>query len=100
MLALPFPSVNKTINFVVDTLRLTTMVTPATRDTLGVGGVTCEDWSDRFGECVELPAARMGEEYGDHFLLVTDAIVMDSEQVQQQYSSQVVNKNSLWVNHT
>lgn len=80
MLALTFPAANKTINFIVDSLRRTTMVKPSTRDALGVGGVTCEDWSNSFGECVELPAARIGNERGDHFLLVTDAIVANKEQ--------------------
>lgn len=86
MLGWHFPAVNKTINFVIDTLRRKTMVTPATRDALGVGGATCEDWSDSFVECVELPAARIGRERGDHFLLVTDAIVANREQARTIFS--------------
>lgn len=80
MIELSFPSANKTITFVLDTLRRTTLVTRATRDALGVGRTlnSCEQSS--FGECVELPAARIGRERGDHYLVVIDALVANPEQ--------------------
>lgn len=82
MVALPFPAANKTINFVFDTLRRKTLITPAARDSLGVldgpesGGGNQPD----LGESVELPAARIGHEWGDHFRVAMDAVVANPEQ--------------------
>lgn len=81
MVALPFPSSNTTINFIFDTLRLKNLVTPAAQEALGVldgpGGGDNPD----FGVCVELPAARIGQERGDHFMVAVDAVVANCEQV-------------------
>lgn len=80
VIALPFPAANTTVNFVLDTLRRKTLVTPWARDELGVlDGPGVGDQPD-FGACVELPAARIGREHGDHFMIVMDAVVANREQ--------------------
>lgn len=80
MLALPYPAPNKTIHFVLDTLRRKTLITPEARLALGVvDGPGVGDQPD-FGACIELPAARIGNELGDHFLVVMDAVVANVEQ--------------------
>lgn len=80
MLALPFPSANKTINFALDTLRRRTLVTVAALEELGVSDGQGKGEQSDFGACVELPAARIGREYGDHFLVAMDAVVGNDEQ--------------------
>lgn len=81
MLALPYPAPNKTIHFVLDTLRRKTLITPEARLALGVvDGPGVGDQPD-YGACIELPAARIGDEHGDHFLVVMDAVVANVEQV-------------------
>lgn len=80
MIALPFPGTNKTVNFVLDTLRRTTLVTPTTRDALGVGEDADGHEQMDFGQYVELPAARIGKEPGDHFMVLLDALVANPEQ--------------------
>ena len=79
-LAISFPSVNQTINFVLDTLRRKTLVTPLAREALGVSDGPGVGNQPEFGACVELPAARIGREHGDHFMLVMDAVVCNREQ--------------------
>ncbi|CAM9148565.1 unnamed protein product [Ascophyllum nodosum] len=81
-LAISFPLVNQTINFVLDTLRRKTLVTPLAREALGVSDGPGVGNQPEFGACVELPAARIGREHGDHFMLVMDAVVCNREQVQ------------------
>lgn len=83
MVALPFPAANKTINFVFDTLRRTTLITPAARDALGVldGPESRGGLQPDLGESVELPAARIGHEWGDHFRVAMDAVVANPEQL-------------------
>ena len=82
MVALPFPAANKTINFVFDTLRRKTLITPAARDALGV--LDGPEWGEGnqpdLGDSVELPAARIGHEWGDHFRVAMDAVVANPEQ--------------------
>ena len=88
MVALPFPAANKTINFVFDTLRRKTLVTPAARDALGVldgpesglGSGSRGGGRPDLGASVELPAARIGHEWGDHFRVAMDAVVANYEE--------------------
>lgn len=95
MIALPYPAANATINFVFDTLRRRTLVTPAARDALGVeDGPGVGDQPD-FGACVELPAARIGDENGDHFLVVQDAVVANREQ-----ASSILVRLQVWTQRT
>lgn len=101
MVALPFPAANKTINFVFDTLRRTTLITPAARDALGVldGPESRGGLQPDLGESVELPAARIGHEWGDHFRVAMDAVVANPEQASTRVSRPdglltAVNRNS------
>lgn len=87
MIALPFPAANRTINFVLDTLRRRTLITPTTRDTLRVSDGDDTGRESDFGEWVELPAARIGKEKGDHYLAVMNALVANPEQVSSNNKS-------------
>ncbi|CAB1102019.1 unnamed protein product [Ectocarpus sp. CCAP 1310/34] len=80
MIAMPFPAANATVHFTFDTLRRTTLITPTAKDALGVLEGPGIGGQPDFGACVELPAARIGHEHGDHYLLVMDAVVANSEQ--------------------
>lgn len=82
MVELPFPGANNTtVYFTFDTLRRTTLITPAAKDSLGVKEGPGVGGQPDFGACVELPAARIGDEHGDHYLLVMDAVVANADQV-------------------
>ncbi|CAM9866857.1 unnamed protein product [Discosporangium mesarthrocarpum] len=81
MVGLTFPALGKTVYFALDTLRRETIVTPATKDLLGlVATVDMEDMP-HLPTLVELPAARIGKPNGDHFRVVLDALVASPEQV-------------------
>lgn len=84
MVELPFPGANTTVYFTFDTLRRTTLITPAARDSLGVKEGPGFGGQPEDGGCVELPAARIGDEHGDHYLLVMDAVVANADQVRQR----------------
>lgn len=81
MIEMPFPGANTTVYFTFDTLRRTTLITPAAKDSLGVKEGPGVGGQPDFGACVELPAARIGDEHGDHYLLVMDAVVANADQV-------------------
>lgn len=81
MIEMPFPAANTSVYFTFDTLRRTTLITPEAKDALGVWEGPGVGGQPDFGACVELPAARIGDEHGDHYLLVMDAVVANSEQV-------------------
>lgn len=81
MIEMPFPAANKTVYFTFDTLRRTTLITPTAKDSLGVLEGPGVGGQPDFGACVQLPAARIGDEHGDHYLLVMDAVVANKEQV-------------------
>lgn len=81
MIEMPFPAANTSVYFTFDTLRRTTLITPEAKDALGVWEGPGVGGQPDFGACVELPAARLGDEHGDHYLLVMDAVVANSEQV-------------------
>lgn len=81
MIEMPFPAANTTVHFTFDTLRRTTLITPTAKDSLGVIEGPSVGGQPDFGACVELPAARIGDKHGDHYLLVMDAVVANKEQV-------------------
>lgn len=84
MVEMPFPGANTTVYFTFDTLRRTTLITPAAKDSLGVKEGPGVGGQPDYGACVELPAARIGDEHGDHYLLVMDAVVANADQVSKR----------------